>query len=350
MKKNILNYALLVLILITSFFSWFSVYRGIIIPEASTWVVPATCFSLYIISIYLFTILVRQEIAVEIAIIFSLLMSLIFTFSIWYLIILFFCAFFILSAARAIRKDLDLNTKVNLWGSLFVGKLRIIFALSLLISSQYFFFINKTDGQKSVPKFDVSSMTSKLVEPVLEFINPDFRKVKEDGLTVDQFILENQNNNEGDFLFDSEAMIDEQIPADLPSEQRELLKQEAMQQINASKSQIYEKNNELILAQGRLQFSQMIGKDVNGNEKIADVFVGFVDKKINDSFQPHINNGASFSLLSYIFAFILWVTILSVGSLIGPIWFIFVIIMFKILLYFGFVEIQTVTVEREMIV
>lgn len=349
MRKNILKYVLLGLMIIASFFAWFSVYRAMKIPEASTWLVPAICFSFYVILICLVAVLVRQEIVVELAIIFSFLLSLPFTFSVWYLLILTLCVLLMLYAVRNIREDLDLNVKISLWKSLFMGKFKIALALAIIISSQYFFFVNKTDGQKTVPKLDTSVMSSKLIEPILGIINPEFKKIQQDGLTVDQFILENQKNNESNFLINNEEMIDQQIPADLPSKQRESLKQQALQEIADSKSQLFEKNNELVLMEGRKQISEMIGKDINGSEKIADVFAGLIDKKINDFFQPEVGENAPSSLLSYIITAVLFLTIWPIGSVLALVWFIFVIIIFKILLYLGFVEIQTVTVEREVI-
>ena len=349
-KKNILKYSLFGFILIFGFFSWFSVYRAMKIPEASIWLMPIIWFSLYVIAMCLAIVLVRQEIAVELAITFSFLLSLIFTFSIWYFAIFIFCVFLMLSAVRNIRKDLDLNIKISLWKSLLVGKFKIIIVLALLISSQYFFFVSKTDGQKTVPKFNISVMSSKMIEPILGIINPDFKKIKQDGITVDKFILENQNNSDINFLSNNEETIDQQIPADLPSKQREALKQQALQQINDSKAQLLQKNNELIQQQGRKQLSEMVGRDLKGDEKIADVFAGFIDKKINDYFQPQVdNNNKSSSLLSYIVAAVLFLTIWPIGSVLGVLWFAIVIIIFKILLYFGLVEITTVTVEREMI-
>lgn len=349
MKKNILKYVLPSLMIVASFFAWLSVYRAMKIPETSIWMVPAICFSLYVILICLVAVLVRQEIVVELVITFSFLLSLLFTFSVGYLLILVLCILLMLYAVRNIRNDLDLNVKISLWKSLYTGKFKIALALAIIISSQYFFFVSKTDGQKTVPNFDVSSMTSKLVEPILGIINPEFKKIQQDGLTVDQFILENQKNSESTFLLNNEETIDKQIPADLPSKQRESLKQQTLQQINDSQAQLLQKNNDLIQEQGRKQLSEMVGRDLQGDEKIADVFAGFIDKKINDFFQPEMGEDAPSSLLSYIVTVVLFLTIWPIGSVLALVWFIIVISIFKILLYFGLVEIKTITVEREMI-
>lgn len=329
-----MKYVLPSLMIVASFFAWFSIYRAMKIPEASIWLVPAFCFSLYVISICLVAVMVRQEIVVELAIAFSFLLSLVFTFSIGYLLILILCTLFMLYAVRNIRKDLDLNVKINLWKSLYTGKFKIALSLAIIISSQFFFFVSKTDGQKTVPKFDVSSITSKLVKPILGIINPEFKKIEQDGITVDQFILIESKKD----ILDGEEMIYEQIPYDLPNEQKEALKQQALQQIN-----------DLMLQTGRQNLSQITEKNLKGDEKIGDVFVGFIDKRINDYFQPKVGEDAPSSLLAYIVSMILFLTIWPIGSILALIWFVVVIIIFKILLYFGLVKIKTITVEREMI-
>ena len=94
----------------------------------------------------------------------------------------------------------------------------------------------------------------------------------------------------------------------------------------------------------------MVGQNITGNEKIADVFAGLIDKKINDFFQPKITGDLHSSLYSYIVAVILFLTIWPLGTIMAFLWFLIVILVFKIFVYTGLVEIKTVTVQREMIV
>lgn len=250
---------------------------------------------------------------------------------------------------RDIRKNLDLNIKIDLWKSLYTGKFKIVLALALVISSQYFFAINNAREQRVVPKLDLSLITSKLIQPVLVMINPNLKSIQKEGLTVDQFIVQSQQKNaDANSLFTDE-MIDQQIPENLPSEQRVALKQEALRQISDSQTQLSQKNSELILLEGRKQLSQMVGRDINGDEKISDVFAGLVDKKINDFFQPKISGDSQSSFYSYIIATILFLTIWPLGSILSLLWFAIVIFVFKILVRFGLIEIKTVTVQREMI-
>ena len=222
-----------------------------------------------------------------------------------------------LSGLRSIRKDLDMNIKVSLWKSLYTGKFKLVFALAIIICSQYFFIISASNGQKVIPKFDLSPVTTKLVEPILGMINPNYKTIQQDGLTVDEFILKSQPNNAGN--------------------------------LSEAQAQLFQNNKGMVLEEGRKQFSQMVGQDLRGDEKIADVFAGLINKKINDYFQPKINGDAQSSAYSYILVAILFLTILPLGSLLSLIWFGFIIIVFRLLVGFSLVEIKIVTVQREMI-
>jgi hypothetical protein len=351
MKQQILKYSLLALVLLAGLFSWYSVSSAPNFSGTTAWVFPIACFSLYTILLFLLAILVRQEMFFELAVIFSLALSLIFAFSIWHFAILVLCVLLVISALRKIRKDLDLNIKIDLWKSLHTGKVRLVIALALLISSQYFFMVNEAGAQKFIPKLDLASVSSKLVGPILTMMNPNYKIVENRDLTVDQFILKSQQGSVDDIFsgMDFSGEVDQQIPANLPADQRDKLKQEALKQILDSQTALSQKNQQLILEEGRSQLSQMAGYELLGNEKIADVFAGLIDKKINDYFQPTLGGNEQSSLFSYIITAILFLTVWPLGVLLCFFWFILVIIIFKIFVRLKLVEIKLVMVEREMI-
>lgn len=355
MKKNVLKYSLLGAVLIFGFLSWFSIYNAPRIVGVNAWTVSILFFSAYIISMCLAAILVHQEIAMEIVVTMSFLFSSFFAFSLWYFIILIVGILLILTALRKIRKDLDLNIKVDLWKSLYTGKFKIVFALAILVSSQYFFIINNPNTQRTIPKLDLSAIEVRIVETIFGIIDPKFKSIQKEDLTVDQFIIQSQQKNtnddsSGQIFADADKMIDQQIPENLPTGQREALKQQAIKQLSDSKSQLSQKNSELVLQEGRKQLSEMVGRNIDGNEKMANVFVGFMDEKINTLFQPKIKGDSQSSFYSYVIAVILFLTIWPLGSIImSPLWIAVVILIFKIFIYFGLVEIKTMTVQREII-
>lgn len=349
-KKTILKHGLFASVLLSGTLSWFSVFYVSKISSDNAWLITSTIFSLFIIFMCLAAVLIKEEAAMEILVAITFLLSLVFTFSVWYLGILLIAMILALAGLREIRKDLDLNVKVDLWKSLYVGKFKIVLALALLISSQYFFMANSLREHRPVPKLDFSSITSKIIEPILVTMNPQLKSMQNDNISVDQFIIQSQgdgNNSLGQIV--SDEMIEKQMPQNLPQEQKDALKKETLRQISDSQTQIFQKNNELILQEGRRQLSQMTGREVRGNEKIADVFAGLIDKKINDFFQPKIKDDPRSSFYSYVVATILFFTIWPLGSMLAIIWFAVAILIFKILVRLGVVEIKTVTVEKEKI-
>lgn len=348
MKNKILQCFLLAMTVAMGFCSWFSVWRAVKIPGSSTWAVPMAFFMLYAIFLCLTAVLVSRGTYVNFAATISMLFSLIFAQSLWHLAILALCILLMLSALHKIRKDLKLNVKVSLWKSLGTGKFSLVLALAILVSSQYFFIIKNMDGQKNIPKFDVSAVSSQMVGPILEMMNPDFKKIQDDGLTVDQFIIESQKQNEQKYSID-ESVIDQQIPTNLPAKQREALKQQALGQLADQKTQIAQNNSTLVLQEGRKQLSQMTGQEIGGSEKIADVFSGLIDKKINDFFQYKLVGDQMSFLLEYIFTAILFLTVWPLGSILCSLCFLAAVIIFKILVACGLVEIKKEMVEREAI-
>lgn len=353
MKKETFKYVLLAIILVSAFLGWLSVYRAITVAGASPWLVPIIWFSFFIISLCLATVVLREFMLVEIAAAVAFLFSLVFARNLWHFAITILCILFLLSAMHRIRKDLDLNIKISLWKSLFTGKSRMVFATILLISSQYFFIIRNDNGPLVIPKLDLAPATQKLVGPVLGIMNPDFKQIQQDDITVDQFIIKTQQNSDSEqslgMDISSDEFIDSQIPQGLPQAQKDEMKNVAKQKISDAQAQISQKNNELVLSEGRKQLSQLIGRDVQGNEKIADVFSGLVDKKINDYFQPQIQGDQKSSAYPFILTFILFLTILSLGVLLSNLWFAVVIGLFNLCVRLGIVEIKKVMVERETI-
>lgn len=339
------------LVLLLGFLFWLSVHRAAMVPDSSIWLIPIIIFSFYMIFLCLAAVLVGRIIEVEIVAAISLFSSLIFAYSLWHFSITAFCAVLVLSGIRNIHKDLELNVKVDLWKSLGTAKSRIILALAIMVSSQYLFMVKGSEMESAMIKLDLKPITSEVIGPVMGFVNPNFKKIQEDGITVDQFIIESQKQNTELFAENEEDLIDEEVLRDLPEKQREEFKQEILKQITQQAEQMREENLAVILESGREELSQMVGRKVAGDENITDVFAGFVDERIDNFFQPQIEgDGSHSSLFVYIMTVLLFLTILPLGSIIMIFCFVIAVLAFKLLLRFGIVSIEKMQVEREVIV
>ena len=355
MKKKILEYTLIIVTLLSAFASFFTINRAISISEASTWMVPMIWISIFCISLCLSGILIRRKMEVEFLVIAAFLLSLVFAFSFWHFIVLFFCIFLMLSSLSNMRSDLDMNVKIDLWKSLYLGKFKLILALALLISSQYFFTIKNAQGLINIPKLDLSGVTLNILKPILGTVNPGFKAIVQENLTVDQYILKSREDSDplsvdAAYFSYNDEVLEAEIPANIPKAQKELLKQQAKQQLSEAQLKLSQKNTELVLSEGRQQLSKMAGFQLIGNEKMADIIVSPINKTINDYFQLNIAKNNQSPIFPLILTIVLFFTIWPLGSLLSIIWFGIVILVFTLLVRLNFIKVQKIMVEREMII
>lgn len=356
MKKNTkLELSLIVTAIVSAMLAFYAIHRAIKVADSSTWIVPMLWISIFIISISLACVTVRKKMEIELLIISTFLLNLIFAFSLGHVAVIAAAIFLMLSALHRIREDLDLNVRISLWKSLYAGKFKMILALALIISSQYFFTIKSMQGQINIPKLDLSGVTMRIIEPLLKSASPAFETILAEDLTVDQYIIKSQQQNtDSDFAQGldftvSEEEIESQIPRELPAAKRDLLKQQALEKISDAKAQLSEKNHELILIEGRRQLSKTVGQELTGQEKIADVIVSPISKAVNDYFQMQVSQNNQSPVFPIILTAVLFLTILPLGSLLSSLWFGIAVLIFKVLVKFEIIKVREVTVQREMI-
>ena len=184
---------------------------------------------------------------------------------------------------------------------------------------------------------------------MLASVSPQFQSLKDDTLTVDQYILQAQNDAivNADMSAEDGNVLDENIPANITPLQKEKLKQQAVKNFTDAKSKLIEKNQELILASGRKQFSDQVGVKLTGSEKISDVFTGLVSSKIDDYFNPKVAGTEKSSVFSMILAIVLLLTIYPLGSILSIAWFLIVKFVIFALLKLKVMSVGVMTVSKE---
>lgn len=302
MNKKIIQYILPALTIIISFFSFWSVYRAIKIPDASVWLAPALWFSFFFIIIGLNIALIKNKIIIYLTLFLALLSSLIFAFNLWHFLIIIF-GFLLLLASRArIQGDIDYGKKIKFGRSLRFGKSYIYLTLALVISSQYYFSVKDQPVQKFIPDFKIDGVTNYLTPKILSAISPNFSTSISDETTVDQFIIQMQESQLDKMGYSPEKL------AKLPADQRELVQK----QINDE----MENNQDALFTEGRKKFSDLTGRLVAGTEKVSDIFSQVINNKINDYFKPG-NIDMDSLPVAPIATLVLFLTIASLGSFLG---------------------------------
>lgn len=317
MKIKILKYVLVLVTMFVAFLAWLAVDRAINVTEASVWGAPILLFSLLFALFYLSIIIVKKAWVLQLMFLAVFLLTFLFVISFGNLVAVILAWLFSLWALVKIKKDLQLNVKVSLWKSIRAGSSLLLFAFSIMITSQYYFEIKDLSSERIIPQFNVGEMTGGMTSKFLSAMNPDFKNLDQDGLTVDQFILQAQKNQE---------QADDSLDFGV-------------------KGQV----DQMVLQEGRKKFSEIAGVTLAGNEKVSDVLSGVINQKINQYLGSGLTGSAKSSPLAYIMAIALFLTVLPLGSFLNSFWILLVEFIFFILVKSKLVNIVKVPVEMEVI-
>ena len=329
MKTTITKYVIAGLAVISGIVSWMTVDWAINIPNSSHWALPTICFTIFFITIALSVILIKKRYIILLILAASFFASLFFSFSLWHVLMLLLCFLLAGVAAERIAADLRLNIKFNISRSVRTGRSLMILALSIAIASQYYAEIRNNNQIEIIPEFEMGDAINR----ILPMMFPDLKNNLEDDLTVDDFIKEVSEQNIGNFIGDSSTI-------DLPGGSVALS--------NDQMEQIVQNSQDRIIEEERKNLSKMAGMTLTGDEKISDVFSEMINQKINTFFAPSLQPGSQ-PILPWLASFILFLTVASLGSLLGSLVGYFIALLFWIMRKIGLVSVSRVQVEMEVI-
>lgn len=318
-----------------------------LVPEASDWIVPMVWFTLFFAFLCLAIILTKQAGLLALFFVLALSSSFFFASSPGHLMGFIFGFLFLFAGMERIKRDIKNGIRINLWRSIRMGRMLLVLGLSVVITSQYYFEAVKIGADKIIPKFEMNSQTSELTTKILARINPDFAVLENDELTIDELLfnkIKEQSFDETDPRMASQIdqLIEAQMESVVGETTKKEIKKEAITKMNKESS-------ELMLEEGRKQFSKITGYNLTGQEKVSEVIASIVNNKINEFFQPGIGGPASSSAIPFIFAIILFLTLISIGPFLAALGSLFSILIFKILVKAGIVAINKVPTEAEVI-
>jgi len=352
MRIKILKYVLIFLTLLMSFLAWQSVDQAINVSGSSIWGAPVILFSLLFIFLYLSIVLIRRILFLQLMIGAIFLLNLVFAFSLSHILIIMLAYLLATWSVLRIKRDLRLNVKVSLWKSIRMGSAWILLALAIVITSQYYYEIKNKNSELVIPQINIDEASGGLTSKFLSAINPEFKDLDQDGLTVDQLIVQIQKkqNPEQEANVPSEtlAQIDEMIENSgvaLSPEQKKELRDNTLAKIGASSAE----QDKLILQEGRKKFSEIAGTTIKGDEKVSQVLSDVVNQKINQYLGSGLDDSQKSSPLPFIMAIGLFLTILPLGSLLNTLWILIVAAIVWIFIKSNLISIARVPVEMEVI-
>lgn len=354
-QKKTLNKIVITLSSIVAIFSWWSTDHAAAVGGLQWLYISMAAFSVLFVLLSLAIILLKNVATAEMLVFFAILSCMPFTLKLSQLAIVVISSFFALTAVHRIRRDLELNVKIDIWKSLRMGKTFFLCAFSLLIAGQYYVNVLENSAIKGVPSLDIGHAGGKITMQILSSFNPSFASLKNEDITVDDFVTESWQNQksllkeeEGEEL--SNILIDQQMEKNnIPIEQRDALRNDTQNRLDQVRAAMADDNEALALIEGRKQFAEMVGHEVKGDEKIADVFTGIINKKINDFFTPDPQLPERVSAYPLFVSIILFISVFSMSSIVW--WFAVSITVgiFRLLVRIGAVTINTISVKAEII-
>jgi len=302
-NKIILESGLSFLVIVFSFLMWGAVKWAIDDGAVSVFIRPTIFFSLAFISFLLLLIISSHKLLIQITAGCFIFFSLFFIFDFLHLLILGVCYLILTYSIHRIRKDLSLSIKIDFYKSIRVGIMFLIFAFGISISSHYFFQARVNNFKNAVPELNVSWLVEKIAPKIISSMNQDLQGIQEEGLTVDQWILETEKEN--------------------------------IEMLSQAGNKL---GKDLILEGGRSQMKEFSGIDIRGDEKMSEVISQMVNEKISDFIITDYSD-KKFPAIPFAFTIILFLTLLSIGAFLYPFWIWIAEIIFWVLRKTGLIKI-----------
>lgn len=346
MRRQALNYSLAILSIIFSFLSWQRVEIGINSASPSGYFLPVFFFTLFFVSFYLATVMIKEKYILNFLALFCLFSSFVFVFNPWHIISTFLGWILAWIGIYRIRRDMGLNIRISLAKTLTTGNRFIVLAFCIVLASQYFFTIQNKNFEELLPNFSNNKYSGILVSKILSVVNPEYKKISSEETTIDEFIIETQKKQleeKGSALLPNEQIESSinQIGENISEEQKEEIKNKLKDSLGNANIRIMEENEKLILEESRKKFEDLSGKKLTGQEKMSEVFEAIINQKITSYFKPEINSKTNPSLLQTILTIILFLTIVSLGSFLNIFWVLFCKFVFWIL-----VKCKVITINK----
>ena len=222
------------------------------------------------------------------------------------------------------------------------GQLALVFALSLGLSSGYFMFMRDASWEQLVPRFQFGDGATKLIFKSAAFFYPELKKAADQNVTVDEFLLSMRANQ-------TEAAPAE--PAKTAASffsvpgVAEYMNENGFSGEVLSDEELAQK---MFVLTGHEQMASLIGRPVMGDERIADIFSLAIQKKVTLFLKGgEAMKQAPPKAVPFLLTVLLFLTLLSLGSVLGPLWILAGLFVFSVSLMARWVKIVRLPREQE---
>lgn len=350
-KKQWYLGALFLLITVFSSLGWDVVARAISDPEMIGWSTPIFWFSIAISMMCLSAFSSARGVLVPmIAAILVFIPGVMFVQNLFFVLVLIVGIGLSISGLLHMRDDLDSRLHISIRRSMQHGIGWIVFSLSLVITCFYYVQIQRASADELLQRLSLDRTSHVMLTQALGMMNPEFKKANQESVTVDEFLLTLQKNQ----VFDGDMVTS--MPSDA-----ELLQSAGVMPNDPKAPQVLGKIKDglaknvsmldpqrIFLEQGRARLSSIAGVPLSGQENITDVLSQIIDHRVRTYFQPDMLDGHA-TILPFVLSVILFLTLWSLGSILGIVWRMLTAVMFALLSRFDVIMIKKISVEQEVV-
>lgn len=295
--------------------------------SGGNWGAPLIWFSGTVICFLLGAMLYRER-RIQLAFASALVVpSIAFAVSFFHALLVVLAVWLLVSGMRRIQEDMALRLKMAFRKSMQVGVFSFSLAVSLLIASEYYTHIRNSAWEDLVPRFSLGEGGGDVVLRVVGWAYPELGKIRNQGVTVDGFLEATREQNGSSGILSS-APFD---PA-----------------LSLGGSASVEK--ELSLAVGRLEIGALVGRAVEGDEKMSDVLSEAIRNKTlafiaGEKAERNLPSG----VVPFVLSLLLFLTVLSLASLLHFLWVAAAAFVMRMLLRSEIVGVNRIAVEQEVL-
>lgn len=323
-----MTHSLLVLLaFFASGLGWASV-NALITRSASGWGIAIGAFSVLAIAFLCAALIFRDRKSKILFVSATLLPGLFFSLSFTHLAFVLLSGFLLLRGMSKVEEEMSFRLKLSLRKNMAVGMLSFSFVMALLISSAYYAHIRFAPWENLVPRFTLAQGSGDVLLRVMGVAYPELGKIRREGMTVDSFL---QGVNASKKAAEEEPGLLSSVPEEMTPEEQAL-------------------SEEMALSLGRLEMSKLAGRAISGDEKVSDVLTEAFRHKIvalvsGDKAQQDLPAG----VFPFFLSVLLFVTILSLSSLLRWVWISGATLLMKLLIRLRVFSVERVPAEQEVL-
>jgi hypothetical protein len=319
--------------------SWQVFLETVLLPDLNTTLKALAWFAFLGTAYVLGTLVWRERLSQVAAPLVLFVPSLLFVQTWYHLVFVLIASLFAYLAIRLVQDEMDDRVRFLFFRNVRAGVFTFVFALSLALSSAYFSTIETESWEELVPRFSLGEGTASIIFKAVASFNPEWQALANDGMTVDDFLLslEKDQTSEGG----NQEMIG--VSPELMAYVKENIAQSESSDIPALTQALY-------LARGRAEVARLTGKEIRGDEKIADVFSVAIQNRIITVLNgEQASRRLSPAIVPFVLTVLLFLTLLPLGSALGILWVAFGFVVFRIGIFFGWLTLTRAPRSQEVL-